>query len=133
MAISLTTALRNTLLDTIESQVGTAARLRIYSGTAPADANAAITGTLLADMTLPSDWMNAASGGTKTLLGTWSDTSADATGTAGYFRILNNAATTTFLQGLVGTSGSDLNLSSTAITSGGTVSITGFTLTAGNP
>ena len=132
MAISFTTALRNTLLDTIESTAGTAAKLRIYSGSAPADANAAVTGTLLVEMTLPSDWLAAASGGTKVLAGSWS-VAATTTGTAGYFRLLNNAANTTYMQGNVGTSGSDLNLSSTSITSGDTVSITGFTLTAGNP
>lgn len=137
MAISMTTALRNTLLDTIETQGGNAALLRIYGGTAPADANGtALTGAnILATLTLPADWMNAASGGTKTLLGTWTATGGAVgnTGTATHFRILNNAGTVTYLQGNVGTSGSDLNLSSTSITSGGTVSITGFTLTAGNP
>lgn len=131
MAITFTTGLKNTLLDAIETAVGTSARLIIYSGTPPG-VNSAPTGTVLADMALPSDWLANASGGTKVLAGTWSDTSANATGTATYFRILNSGASTTFIQGTVGTSGADLNLSSTSITSGASVSITGFTLTAGN-
>lgn len=131
MALTFTTGLKNTLLDAIETAVGASARLIIYSGTPPS-VNSSPTGTVLVDMTLPSNWMAAASTGTKTLLGTWSDTSANATGTATYFRILNNDASTSFIQGTVGTSGADIILDSTAIVFEDTVSITGFTLTAGN-
>jgi hypothetical protein len=51
-------------------------------------------------MHLPSKWMNDASGAVKTLLGSWQDASADATGTAGHFRIIHSA--TCHLQGSVG-------------------------------
>lgn len=132
MAITFTTGLKNTLLDAIETAVGTSARLIIYDSITIPAVNSAATGTVLADMTLPSDWLAAASGGTKALAGTWSDPGANATGTATYFRVLNNGADTTFIQGTVGTSGADLNLSTVSITSGAAVSITGFTLTAGN-
>lgn len=136
MALKFTTALRNHLLDQIEVQAGNGALLRIYGGNPPASANdAALSGTnVLATITLPSDWMNAASNGSKTLLGSWSATGSAVpnSGNATHFRILNAAGSTTYLQGTVGTSGADVNLSSTAITAEGTVTITGFTLTAGN-
>lgn len=124
MALKFSTAVRNAMLDAIETAIGTAPTLEIRTGTDPT------AGTVLATMTLPSDWMAAASSGSKALLGTWSDSSADATGTAGCFRILQGA--TQHLSGTVGTSGADLNLSSTSITSGLPVTITSFTLTGGN-
>ena len=134
MALSFSTTLRNNMLDQFESTTGTAAKFRIYSGTAPANAGTALSGnTLLAEATLPSDWMNAASGGTKTLLGTWQDASADATGTATFFRIYDSAGTTCHIQGTAGTSGTDLILDSTSFTAGQNFSVTSFTLTAGNP
>jgi hypothetical protein len=126
MALSFTTTLRNTLLNTIESSVGTSARLRIYNGTVPG-VNSAPTGTVLVDIALPPDWMANASSGSKAKAGTWS-VAAAATGTATYFRILNNAGTTWYIQGPI----ADLNLSSASITSGGTVTINTFTLTTGN-
>ena len=56
------------------------------------------------------------------------DSSADATGTAAFFRILNSAGTTTYAQGTVGTSGSDLNLNTTSIVLGGPISVTSLTI-----
>jgi hypothetical protein len=85
-------------------------------------------------MTLPSDWMNAASSGTKTKLGTWSDSSADATGTAGHFRIKDSTGATTHLQGTVTATGGggDMTLSSTSITSGQVVAVDTFSISEGN-
>ena len=94
MALQYSVAVRNAQLDAVESTTGTAALLRIYSGAAPANCAAAASGTLLAEMTLPSDWMAAASGGSKALSGTWQDASANATGTAGHFRLLDSGGTT---------------------------------------
>jgi hypothetical protein len=129
MALSFTTALRNTLLDTIETTIGTTARLRIYSGAVPS-VNSAPTGTLLVNMLIPTtntDWMANASNGSKAKANQWS-VAAEATGPATYFRILNNAGTTWYIQGPI----ADLGLGSTNITSGGIVTINTFTLTAGN-
>jgi hypothetical protein len=74
----------------------------------------------------------AASGAVLTLNAITQDASADATGTATWFRLVKSDGTTHVLDGDVGTSGSDLNLNSTSITSGATVSVTSFTITAGN-
>jgi hypothetical protein len=132
MALSYSTAIRNAQLDAITTNVGTTAKLRIYSGTRPANVAASITGTLLAELTCNATFAPGASSGVLTLNSITQDASADATGTATHFRLWNSAATTAMIDGDVGTSGSDLNLNSTSITSGATVSVTSFTITAGN-
>jgi len=70
MTIQLSTAVRNAQADAFESTTGTAAKLQIRSGAAPANCAAADSGTLLCEMTLPSDWLSAASSGAKTKSGT---------------------------------------------------------------
>lgn len=134
MTVQLSTTVRNARLDTIESTIGTAAVLRIYSGAQPANCAAANSGTLLAEMTLPSDWMAAASSGSKALSGTWQDASANNAGTAGHFRIYESTATTCHLQGSVTATGGggDLTLDNTSIAAGQSITITSFTLTDGN-
>jgi hypothetical protein len=132
MVVQLSVDARNARLDSIESTAGTAPTLEIRTGAQPTNCAAGDSGTLLASMTLPSDWMNAASGGTKTLTGTWQDLNADAGGTAAHFRIKQGA--TCHLQGSVTATGGggDLELSSTSISAAQAVTITGFTLTDGN-
>jgi hypothetical protein len=131
MALSYSTAIRNAQLDQITTAVGTTAKLRIYSGTRPANVAASITGTLLAELTCNATFAPASSGGVLTLNSITSAT-AVATGTASHFRLWNSAATTAMVDGDVSTSASDLNLNSTSITSGGSVAVTSFTITAGN-
>jgi len=130
MALGYVAALRNAQLDQITSQVGASGLLRIYSGTRPATGGTETT--ILAQLTCNATFAPAASGGVLTLNAITADSSADATGTASWFRILTSGAVAK-IDGDVGTSGSDLNLNSTSITVGGTVSITSFTITAGNP
>lgn len=134
MAIQLSATVRNARLDAIESTIGASAVLKIRSGAAPADVATADSGTVLATLTLPSDWMAAASGGTKAKSGTWQDASADATGTAAHFRIYASDGTTAHLQGTVTATGGggDLTLDNVSIASGQSVTITSFTLTEAN-
>jgi hypothetical protein len=99
--MQLSTAVRNAILDAIETTIGASAILKIRSGAAPANVAAAASGTVLATMNLPSDWMAAASGGAKALSGSWQDSAADATGTAGHFEITAADGTTRHLQGVV--------------------------------
>ena len=94
------TALRDNQQNQIESTVGTAAKLQLRTGAPPADCAAADTGTLLAELTLPSDWLTASSSGQVAKNGTWTGTGA-ATGTPRHFRIKNNAGSTTHIQGSV--------------------------------
>lgn len=134
MAIKLSEAVRNARLDAIETAIGTSAVLKIRTGTVPTNIADADAGTVLAEMTLPSDWLAAASGGSKAKSGTWEDTSGNADGTAAHFRIYASNGTTQHLQGTVTATGGggDLTLDNTSIATGQAVSITGFTLTDGN-
>lgn len=131
MAFQYSVTVRNALLDSIETTISTAPTLEIRSGAAPANCAAADSGTVLATMTLPSDWMAAASAGAKALAGSWQDASADATGTAAHFRI--KAGATCHIQGTVTATGGggDMTLDSVSITAAQQVTITAFTLTAG--
>ena len=134
MALQYSVTVRNAQLDAVETTVGTAPLLRIYSGSAPANCAAAASGTLLAEATLPSDWMAAASSGSKALSGTWQDASANATGTAGHWRLYDSGGTTCHAQGTVTATGGggDMTLHNTSIASAQSVTITSFTITAGN-
>lgn len=134
MAIQLSTTVRNARLDQIESTIGTTAVLKIFTGSAPANCGTADSGTVLATVTLPSDWMNAASGGSKTKLGTWEDTSADATGTAAHFRLYESTGTTCHLQGTVTATsgGGDMEVDNTSFAAGQQFTVSSFTLTDGN-
>jgi hypothetical protein len=133
MPIQLSVAARNARLDAIEATAGTSAVLQIRSGTPPADCAAANTGTLLATLNLPSDWMAAAASGAKALAGSWT-AAASATGTAGHFRIFNTGATVCHIQGNITASGGggDMTLDNTSINSGQTVTVNTFTLTDAN-
>lgn len=125
-------AVNNARLDAVESTTGTTPKLRIFSGSAPANCAAADSGTLLCEITLPSDWMNAASSASKTLLGTWQGTaSAGAGATPTHFRIWNNAASACHVQGTCGIGSGELQVNGT-ITSGQAVTVTSFTLNAAN-
>lgn len=131
MAIQYSTTVRNAQLDQVEVQTGTDARLIIRTGAQPADCGTADSGSVLATITCPTDWMAAASGGTKAKSGTWS-VAASGTGTAGHFRIKDSTQTTCHMQGSVGQGSGDLSLDNTSIASGQTVTISTFTITAGN-
>ncbi len=134
MALQYSVAVRNAKLDAVETAVGTSAVLKIRSGAAPANCATADAGTVLATITLPSDWMAAASSGSKAKSGTWQDASADASGTAAHFRLYASDGTTCHAQGTVTVTGGggDLTLDSVSITAAQSVTITSFTLTAGN-
>lgn len=134
MAIQLSTTVRNAMLDSIETAIGTSAVLKIRTGAAPADVATADSGTVLATLSLPSDWLAAASSGSKAKSGTWQDASADNTGTAAHFRIYASDGTTAHLQGTVTATGGggDLTLDNTSIASGQTVTISSFSLSAAN-
>lgn len=103
--------------------------LEIRSGAPPGADNAA-SGTLLASITLPATPWTAAASNAKTKNGTWSDASADATGTAGHFR-LKNAADTKREEGTITVTGGggDMTLDSVSITAAQVVTVTGYTRT----
>jgi hypothetical protein len=106
--------------------------LKIRTGSAPANVATADSGTVLATLTLPSDWLAAASSGSKAKSGTWEDLSADNTGTAAHFRVYASDGTTAHMQGTVGTSGTDMIVDSTSFTSGQTFTVTAFSIADNN-
>tara|TARA_R110000868_G_scaffold221021_1_gene472472 strand:- start:319 stop:735 length:417 start_codon:yes stop_codon:yes gene_type:complete len=137
MALQYSVTVRNAQLDAVESTISSSAKLRLYSGSIPANCAAAATGTMLINMTLPADWMAAASAGSKALSGSWTmtgDAGAGSGTNAGYFRVWDSGVATTHIQGTVTITGDggDMTLDNPNIASGQTVSVTTFTLTAGN-
>lgn len=135
MTLQYSTTVRNAKLDAVETAIGVSAILKIRTGAAPANCATADSGTVLATVNLPSDWMAAASGGTKAMSGTWQDGSADNTGTAAHFRLYASDGVTCHAQGTVTLTGGggDMTVDSTSFTAGQVFTVTGFTLTAGNP
>lgn len=133
MPFQFSTAARNASLDAIETTIGTSPILRIRTGAPPADCAAARTGTVLATMNLPADWLAAAAAGAKGLLGTWQDTAADAAGTAGHFEIMNSGGTVCHIQGTVTATGGggDMEIQNTSIAVGQSITVTAFTINAG--
>lgn len=124
--------------------------LKIYSGAQPSSPNDAVSGTLLVTITLSSgtfvsgavanglEFGAAAAGVLSKKSGeVWSGVGV-AAGTAGYFRLFGNGTDaggqdTTYiyprLDGSVGVSGSDLNMSSTTVAVGATITVDTFNLT----
>ena len=134
MTVQNSVAVRNARLDAWETAIGVSAIMKIRSGAQPANCAAADSGTVLATLNLPADWMAAASGGTKAMLGTWADNSADATGTAAHYRIYASDGVTCHDQGTVTLTGGggDLTVDNTSFAAGQAFSVTQFTKTAGN-
>lgn len=134
MAIQHSEAVRNARLDAIESTIGTDPILRLRSGAKPANCAASRSGTILASMTLPSDWLAAASGGAKAKSGTWQDLSADASGTVGHYEIMDSGGTVCHEQGTVTATGGggDMEIDNTVIASGQAITVSTYGLTEGN-
>jgi len=142
MVLQVSTSLRHAMLDMIEaignnltvtpsaiSGTATAPTLEIRTGAAPAAPATADSGTLLASLTLPTSFMAAAgtpTTGSVALAGTWQDTTADATGTAGHFRMKTSAAAV-FAQG---SCGQQVQINTSAITAVNSNVLT-FTATTG--
>jgi hypothetical protein len=122
------------LLDAIEAAIGTSAVLKLRTGAPPTNITDADSGTVVATVSLPSDWMAAADAGAKAKSGTWEDASADAAGTIGHFRIYASNGTTQHVQGTVTITGSggDMTVDNPVVEAGQDILITGFTLTAPN-
>jgi hypothetical protein len=115
--ITNATALKNAKLDQEETTIGVSPLLRFYNGTMPATVNDALSGnTLLAVGTLPSDWMSAASAGSKAKTGTWTITGQSGAGGGTnmvFWRLFEGTGTTAYKQGTVGVT---VNLTTNALT-----------------
>lgn len=133
MALAYVTALRNARLDAITTKIDAGAGaglLRIYDGSRPATGGTATT--LLAELTFTDPSSGSAASGVLTASSITQDSSANATGTATWFRVVDSTAAFV-MDGNVGTSGSDLNLTTTSIVATQPVSVTSWVITEGNP
>lgn len=106
-------------------------KIRIYSGTAPATADTALSGnTLLAETSFAATAFGAAVNGVATANAITGDSAIDASGTATFFRAFESDGTTVVFQGTVAASGADLNLSpNVSLVQNGTFSISSLTYT----
>ena len=131
MSFQYGSTLRNNQVAQIQSTVGSSAALVIYTGTQPGSCAASATGTTLVTMSLPNPFLSS-TGGVATMSGSWSGTAVNP-GVAGYFRILDGSLVC-HVQGSTGLAGSgmDMILNNTTIATSGTVSVTTFSVTAGN-
>lgn len=129
MTIQLSVSVRNAMLDAIETAAGTSAVIKIRTGAQPTNCASADSGTVVATISLASDWMSAASSGSKAFSSTpLTDSSADNTGTAAHYRVYASDGTTCHMQGSVGTSGTDMIVDSTSFTAGQSFSITSWSI-----
>lgn len=134
MATRLPTAIRNAvanvIVDALDAGTGPGT-IKIYTGSQPASANNAATGTLLGTLTLSDPAFGDAANGSAAAGAITGDTSADATGTAGWFRAADSDGTTVIDGSVSATGGGgDLQLDSVSIIAGGTINVTGWTVTA---
>lgn len=134
MTLQYSVAVRNAKLDAVESNVGTSAIMRIRTGAPPANCAAADSGTVLATLNLPSDWLAAAAAGVKSKSGTWQDASADAAGTAAHFRVYDSGGTVCGIQGTVTATGGggDMTVDNTSFAVAQVFTVNSFDITAGN-
>jgi hypothetical protein len=135
MSLQYSVSVRNARLDTVESTIGAAPVMELRSGDPPANCAAASSGTLLARDALPSDWMAAASSGSKAKSNTWT-LNGLGTGVIGHFRIFEaGSPDVCHMQGTVGPIGSptyDMTVDNVNIAASQVVTVSTFTLTAGN-
>ena len=104
--------------------------IRIYDGSQPATADTAIGAqVLLAELRFGADAFGAAAAGVITANAITDDSSANATGTATWGRILASDGTTVWFDGSVGTSATNVILNTTSIVSGAVVSCSSLTFT----
>lgn len=131
MTLGYTTTLRNAQLDQVTTAVGTSGKLRIYDGSRPATGGTVTN--LLAELPCSATFAGAASSGSLTVNAITTDASADATGTATWFRVVTSANAFVMDGSVTATGGGgDLQLNSTSLTVGGSVAVTSFTIAAGN-
>lgn len=132
MTVQWSASVRNALLDAWEAAIGVSAKIEIRTGAQPATTATAASGTLLATFALAADWASNASAGTKSFSSLPVSATASAAGTAGHYRITDNAGTTCHEQGSITATGGggDLTVDNTSIANAQSVQITGWSKTA---
>lgn len=133
MTVRFPDAVREDRADVINARAGTGALIRIYSGTQPATADTTASGTLLAELTVSGAFGTVSSEGVLTVGAVTQDSSANATGTAGWFRVVASNGTTVVIDGSVTATGGggQLQLNSLAIVATEPVEVDSFVITEG--
>ena len=143
MAITHSLGLKNQSLGSgLKTAFDSDGRINIYTGSKPTTPDDAATGTLLGTLSLAATSFGTASGGVLTAAAIGSDTSADNSGTAGWFRIYKNADDPSGASGTSGTStahrrmdgtcgqgSGDMNFDNNVIVAGGTIACSSLTIT----
>lgn len=124
MPVQLITSLGNARLSLLKTTVGSSATLQIRSGAKPANCAAADTGTLLASISLPTNWITDPVNGVMNLSAELSDLAIDASGTAGHFRIKDSSGVCV-VQGVIGV---DMILNTVNLLTGGVFTLKTFTI-----
>jgi hypothetical protein len=134
MPFQIADSVANAMLDAYETAIGASPILRLRTGAAPANVAAAATGTIVATMNLPADFMASASARSKAMSGTWEDLSADNAGTVGHYEIVKNDGTTRQEQGSVTATGGggDMTIDNVVVAQTQKITVTGFTKTMPN-
>lgn len=131
MTIQLSVAVRNAMLDAIETAMGTLAVIKLKTGAPPATCATADSGTVVASITLASDWMGAAAAGSKSFTSTpLEDVSADNAGTLGHYRVYASDGTTCHMQGTITATGGggDMTVDNTVVAAAQDVKITSWAI-----
>lgn len=131
MAIQYSLTHRTNAMTQLNTDIGANAVIKVWTGSVPATCATADTGTLLVTFAGNAGGFGSAASQVLTASAV-ANATASGTGTAGYFRIYPSSATTTnaVVQGTVGTSGTDMILTSATITNGQTCAFTSLTVTA---
>lgn len=130
--VRLSTSARNAAVNAVAAQIdasASAGMIKLYTGTAPASPDTAISSqVLLATLTFSDPAFGSAVTGTASANTIAADTSADATGTVTWARVIDSAGNAV-MDIDVGTSLATLNLSTVSIVAGATVQVVSFSLT----
>lgn len=116
------------IVDDIDAGAG-AGTIAIRTGAQPTNVGDADTGTLLGTLTFSDPAFGAAATGVATADAITSDSSADASGTAGHFRI-KDSSPAIHSDGTCGLGSGDLSFDNNVIVAGGTIAIASMTITS---
>lgn len=135
--LQFSVAVRNAMLDAFETAAGVSLMIELRSGALPVNCAAGSSGNLLSRDAIPSDWMAAASGGTKAKSGTWTLTGAAniSTQNIGHFRMFQSGSPDVCVaQGDVTATGGGgaMTVDNISLAAAQVVTVNTFTLTAGN-
>ena len=131
MTIQLSVAVRNAMLDAIETAIGAGAVIKMRTGAQPANNAAADSGTVIATITTAADFMAAANAGAKAFSNLpLTDVAAEAAGTIAHYRVYAADGTTCHMQGTVTLTGAggDMTVDNNVVQGNQQFSITSWSI-----